>query len=160
MESFLVWCRKLLWLPIIGSLLLTLGCGIVGILMIAKRTIYLFQQNEFSPKVAKKVAIVTVETLDLFLIATMAYLTAYGLYKLFVASREFEGPIRIKIPDLTTLKNKIVGVVIAALGVTFFGKVAQEEISTDVMYEGIGFAAVIIALAFVINYGKSKTVSK
>ena len=157
MKKILIWSRNLLWIPIIGSLLLTLGCGIIGILMIGSRTYHILDYGEFSPKVAKNVAMTTIETIDLYLIATVAYITAIGLYKLFISKENLEMPIKVKIPDLKALKDKIIGVVIAALGVTFLGKVAQEEVSSDLMYVGIGIAVVIIALSFAIHYGKTKT---
>lgn len=156
MKKLLVWSRNLLWLPIIGSLLLALGCGLIGLLMIITRAYTILSKGDFSPKVAKTIAMSTIETIDLYLIATVAFITAIGLYKLFISKDNFEMPISIKIPNLETLKNKIIGVVIAALGVTFLGKVAEEEVSTDVMYLGFGIAAVIIALAFAIQFGKAK----
>ncbi|MEP0134663.1 MAG: YqhA family protein [Eudoraea sp.] len=157
MKKILIWSRNLLWIPIIGSLLLALGCGIIGILMIGSRTYKILSYGEYSPKIAKNVAMTTIETIDLYLIATVAYITAIGLYKLFIAKEDFEAPIKVKIPDLKALKDKIIGVVIAALGVTFLGKVAQEEVSSDLMYVGIGIAVVIIALSFAIHYGKTKS---
>ena len=157
MKKILLWSRNLLWIPIIGSLLLTLGCGIVGILMIVSRTYYILDYGEFSPKVAKNVGMTTIETIDLYLIATVSYITAIGLYKLFISKENFEMPIKVKIPDLKALKDKIIGVVIAALGVTFLGKVAEEEVSSDLMYVGIGIAVVIIALSFAIHFGKTKS---
>lgn len=157
MKKILLWSRNLLWIPIIGSLLLTLGCGIIGILMIVSRTYHILDYGEFSPKIAKNVAMTTIETIDLYLIATVSYITAIGLYKLFISKENFEMPVKVKIPDLKTLKDKIIGVVIAALGVTFLGKVAQEEVSSDLMYVGIGIAVVIIALSFAIHFGKTKS---
>ena len=158
MKKILIWSRNLLWIPIIGSLLLTLGCGIMGILMVGSRTYHILDYGEFSPKVAKNVAMTTIETIDLYLIATVAYITAIGLYKLFISKENLEMPIKVKIPDLKALKDKIIGVVIAALGVTFLGKVAQEEVSSDLMYVGIGIAVVIIALSFAIHFGKTKSI--
>jgi uncharacterized membrane protein YqhA len=157
MKKILFWSRNLLWIPIIGSLLLTLGCGIIGLLMIVSRTYHILNYGEFSPKVAKNIAMTTIETIDLYLIATVAYITAMGLYKLFISKENFEMPIRVKIPDLKALKDKIIGVVIAALGVTFLGKVAQGEASSEVMYEGIGIAVIIVALSFAIHFGKTKS---
>ena len=157
MQRLLIWCRNLIWIPIIGSLLLTLGCGLIGILMIITRFHYNLFNFDYSPEVAKKIGITTIETLDLFLIATIAYITAYGLYKLFIDKEDFEAPIRIKIPNLKALKDKIIGVVIAALGVTFLAKIAKEDISSDVMYEGIGIGVIIVALTIAIHFGKTKT---
>jgi len=158
MKKILFKSRNLLWLPIVGSLLLTLGCGIMGILMIASRTYNILNYGEYSPKIAKNVAMTTIETIDLYLIATVSYITAIGLYKLFISKEDFEMPFKVKIPDLKTLKDKIIGVVIAALGVTFLGKVTNEPVSADLMYVGIGIAVVIIALSFAIHFGKTKSI--
>ena len=158
MKKLLIWSRNLLWLPIIGRLLLTLGCGIIGFLMIFSRAYAILAKGDFSPKTAKNIGLTTIETIDLYLIATVAFITALGLYKLFIAKGNFEMPIQIKISDLKSLKDKIIGVVIAALGVTFLGKIAEEEVSSDLMYMGIGIAAVIIALSFAIHFGKTKSI--
>ena len=98
MKKILFKSRNLLWLPIVGSLLLTLGCGIMGILMIASRTYNILNYGEYSPKIAKNVAMTTIETIDLYLIATVSYITAIGLYKLFISKEDFEMPFKVKIP--------------------------------------------------------------
>ena len=79
MQRLLIWCRNLIWIPIIGSLLLTLGCGLIGILMIITRFHYNLFNFDYSPEVAKKIGITTIETLDLFLIATIVMMIPTGI---------------------------------------------------------------------------------
>ena len=96
-----------------------------------------------SPKAAKALSVGVIETIDLFLVATVAYITAVGIYKLFVSQTDETILKRVKIEKLVDLENKIIGVLVAALAVAFLGSVAEAKSALDVLYAGVGIAAVI-----------------
>ncbi len=83
----------------------------------------------------------------------MAYITAAGLYKLFISNTHIELPTRLKINSLKDLEDKIIGVVVAALAVAFLGQAAGSDEPAALLNYGGGIALVIAALAFFINYG-------
>ena len=146
LRSLLVLGRYLLVVPVIGSLLLTVGVVIMSAGLIVNRAWGLLSQGEFSPKAAKLMLVTVVETIDFFLVGALGYITAIGIYSLFIASNEEQLLKRIKIEKLADLEDKIIGVVVAALAVAFLGIVSHAENMQDVLYAGAGSALVIGAL--------------
>jgi uncharacterized membrane protein YqhA len=157
MIRFLAACRYLLVVPVIGCVLLTLGVVLMGAARIVTAGINVVQAGDVSAKAAKKMSLVVIEIIDLFLIGTVAYITAIGLYKLFIGKVEIRLPMRLKIENLKDLEDKIIGVIVAALAVAFLGHAAVDEAQALLNYGG-GIAVVVAALAFFMNYGGKKSV--
>ena len=151
MARFLALCRHLLILPVIGCILLTAGVVIMGVGRILTAGVDLVRAGEFSEKAAKKMSIAVIEIIDLFLVATVAYIAAVGLYKLFISREEVQLPIRLRIHTLKDLEDKIIGVIIAALGVSFLGMVVSDDTPEHLLNFGAGIALVIVALALFIR---------
>ena len=156
MIKFLTVCRFLLVIPVIGSVLLTLMLIIMGMGRIFTVGMKLFSSGDFSAKAAKIISLEVIEIIDLFLIATVAYITAVGLYKLFISSKEIQLPIRLKIESLNDLENKIIGIIVAALAVAFLGHAAGPDEPTKLLAYGGGIAVVVAALTFFIHQGGKK----
>ena len=156
MTRFLAACRFLLVIPVIGSVLLTLMVIIMGIGRIFTVGMKLFNSGDFSAKAAKIISLEVIEIIDLFLIGTVAYITAVGLYKLFISSKEIQLPIRLKIENLNDLENKIIGIIVAALAVAFLGHAAGTYEPTKLLSYGGGIAVVVAALAFFIRQSGKK----
>ena len=154
MEKLLYAFRHLLWGAVIGCLILTLGAIIMGVGRVIMGFGYNFSQLDFSAKAAKIVSVKIIEIIDLFLVATVAYITAVGLYKLFI-NKEFKLPGLLKIRNLNELESKIIGLIVAALAVSFLGQAAEDS-PTDLLNIGIGIGAVIIALAIFVSFTSGK----
>lgn len=148
-------CRYLLIIPVIGCVVLTAGVVLMGAGRIATSGVALAQKGDFSAKAAKTMSLAVIEIIDLFLIGTVAYITAVGLYKLFIGNVDVQLPIRLKINTLKDLEDKIIGIIVAALAVAFLGHAAVDEAGALLNYGG-GIALVIVALAFFVNYGNKK----
>lgn len=148
--------RYLLVIPVIGSLLLALGVVIMGAGVIVARGHYFLTHQEFTAKSAKLMSVTVIQTIDLFLVGAIAYITAVGIYKLFINQDETQILSRVKIEKLADLENKIIGVVVAALSVAFLGQVSDVSDTLDVVYAGLGTASVIIALCL-FTYVSSRT---
>ena len=157
MIRFLAACRYLLVVPVVGCVLLTLGVVLMGAARIVTAGIKVVQAGDVSAKAAKTMSLAVIEIIDLFLIGTVAYITAVGLYKLFIGNVEIRLPMRLKIENLKDLEDKIIGVIVAALAVAFLGHAAVDEASALLNYGG-GIALVVISLAFFMNYGSKKSV--
>ena len=155
MTRFLAACRYLLIVPVIGCLFLTLGTVIMGIVRIITGGAKVFGSGDYGPKAAKILALAVIEIIDLFLVATVAYITAVGLYRLFISHTRIELPTRLKINSLKDLEDKII-VVVAALAVAFLGQAAGSEEPAALLNYGGGIALVIAALAFFISYSGGK----
>jgi uncharacterized membrane protein YqhA len=158
MKRILISSRFLIGIPVICCLILTAGLVFLG----AGRTItgMVFQLNklDFSAKSAKYVSLAVVEIIDLFLVATVTYIVAIGLYKLFINKDEIKLPVKLTINNLGDLEYKIIGVIITALAVTFLGQAASED-ARDLLNFGGGISLVIAALTFFVfisrKYGKA-----
>ena len=147
MKNLLRKSRYLLIIPVIGSLLMTLGIMIMGIGRIIDSSIGIIMKGKFSAKAAKMMSTAVIETIDLFLVGTVAYITAIGLYKLFISKEEIKLPIQLNIKTLKNLEDKIIGVIVAAMAVAFLGAVANSDDRSGILYYGGGIAIVIVALA-------------
>ncbi len=87
------------------------------------------------------------KTVDLMLMGTVFIIIGIGLYELFIA------PIRdlpdwLIISDIDQLKNMLIKVLILVMGVSFTGSVVTVGGDSNLLNQGVGIAAVIIALSF------------
>lgn len=113
----------------------------------------ILQAGDFGPKTAKVVALAVVEIIDLFLIATVTYIAAVGIYKLFIVDRELDLPMARKITNLKDLEDKIIGVIVAALAVAFLGQAAEGgDVPENMLSYGGGIALVIAALTYFMRH--------
>ena len=144
--------RFLLVLPVIGSLLLTIAVVVMGLGLIVIRGWDLLRNPEFNDKMGKVLSIAVIQAIDLFLVGALGYITAVGLYKLFISQQEEQLLKRIKIEKLADLENKIIGVVVAALAVGFLGHAVEAADSQMILHEGVGTALVIAALCLFVRY--------
>ena len=155
MTRFLAACRFLLVIPVVGCVLLTAGVVIMGIGRIVTAGAELLRTGDFSAKASKTMALAVIEIIDLFLVGTVAYIAAVGLYKLFISNAEVELPMRLKIENLKDLEDKIIGVIVAALAVAFLGRAAGSPGSDALLNYGGGIALVIAALALFVRFAGS-----
>ena len=156
-QRFLAACRFLLIIPVIGCVLLALGVVLMGLGRILTSGVKLVQVGDFSPKAAKIMSLEVIEIIDLFLIGTVAYITAVGLYKLFIDSKGIQLPMRLQINTLKDLEDKIIGVLVAALAVAFLGHAAGGDEPAALLRYGGGIAVVVAALAYFMSQGREKT---
>jgi uncharacterized membrane protein YqhA len=153
---FLATSRFLLVVPVVGCVLLTLGVVLMGFGRIVTAGIKVVQAGDLSAKAAKTMSLAVIEIIDLFLIGTVAYIAAVGLYKLFISDDEIRLPTRLRINNLKDLEDKIIGVLVAALAVAFLGHATGSDQPADLLNYGGGMALVIAALAYFMNSGAKK----
>jgi len=144
--------RYLLVIPVIGSLLLTAGVVVMAAGLIVERTWHLVQNGEISLKAVKMMSFTVIQTIDFFLVGALGYITAVGIYNLFITSQDEQLLKRIKIEKLKDLEDKIIGVVVAALAVSFLGAVTDASDAQDTFYSGVGVALVISSLCLFIYF--------
>lgn len=153
LRTLLVASRYLLVLPIIGSLLLTVAVVVMGLGVILVRGSDLLRNAEFTEKNAKLLSIAVIQTIDLFLVGAIGYITAVGIYRLFISDQKEDLLKSIKIESLGDLEGKIIGVVVAALAVGFLGHAVEAADSLTVFHAGAGVALVIAALCLFMKLG-------
>jgi uncharacterized membrane protein YqhA len=84
------------------------------------------------------------QVLDLYLIGTVLVITAIGLYELFVGPVDL--PDWLVIRNLSDLKSKIVDVLVLVIGIKFLEKAVTAKDAQDVLWYGLGSAAVMAVL--------------
>jgi uncharacterized membrane protein YqhA len=124
----------------VSAIALIVYCGVV--VLDATRDAF---TGHFTPEGAKDLAVEFIEMIDFFLLGTVLYIVALGLYELFVDD-QLPMPGWLRIHDLDDLKDKLMGVVIVLLGVTFLGRVVTWDGSNNILYFGTAIALVILAL--------------
>ena len=87
------------------------------------------------------------EFVRFFLIGTALYITAMGLFQLFVTPLELPGWLVVE--GIEELELNLVGVVVVVIGVNFLSIVFQPG-DTNLLKYGIGYAAAIAALSYFI----------
>ena len=103
-----------------------------------------------SSKGAKALILTIIELVDLFLLATVLYVIAAGLYELFI-DKSIPLPLWLEIVDLDDLKDKLIKVVIVVLGVLFLGQVISWDGTRDLLGFGAAVALVIAALTYFLS---------
>ncbi len=84
------------------------------------------------------------QVLDLYLIGTVLIITAVGLYELFIGDVPL--PEWLVIRNLSDLKTKIVEVIVLVIGIKFVEKLVTVKDPIDVLWYGLGSAAVMAVL--------------
>jgi len=160
LRRILAACRYLLVVPVVGCVLLTAGVVVMGFGRIVTAGYKVAAAGDFSAKAAKTMSLAVIEIIDLFLIGTVSYIAAVGLYKLFIDATGIRLPMRLKIETLKDLEDKIIGVIVAALAVAFLGQAAGSDEPSALLNYGGGIALMIVALAFFMSYGGKTNASK
>jgi uncharacterized membrane protein YqhA len=144
MTRLLSACRYLMLLPIAGCLLMNVCLVVIGIGRLGRELTRLIMSGELSERSSKELTLGAILTIDMFLVATATYLTAIGLYNLFVSSEPVELPARLNIRSLMDLKSKLISVIVLALAISFLGKVISG--TDDLFKDGLGIALIVVAL--------------
>ncbi|MEO7913200.1 MAG: YqhA family protein [Roseiflexaceae bacterium] len=100
-----------------------------------------------NPKGAKALVLAAIELVDLFLLATVLFVIAIGLYELFIDDN-LPLPDWLEIHTLDDLKDKLIGVVIVVLGVLFLGQAISWDGQRDLLGFGAAIALVVAALTY------------
>lgn len=155
MQRLISASRYLIVIPSLGSFVAATAILIYG----AVETVLLIGENlthEVSSKGAKTLALGFIEVVDLFLLGTVLYIIALGLYELFVDDN-LPLPAWLSIHNLDDLKNKLTGVVILVMGVLFLGQVVSWDGERDLLPYGVAIALVIAALTYFLSQRSKKT---
>ncbi len=154
MSRFLSGTRFLVLVPILG---LALAAGVFFVFggfqlisLIVKSLIeyvagtYVPPHGEEAPFVIQ-----VVEHVHTFLIGTVLYITAVGLYQLFIDEVEFHG--WLKINSTEELEMNLIGVTVVVLAVNFLTVVYTRDLSGLFEY-GAGIALPIAALSLFMGF--------
>jgi uncharacterized membrane protein YqhA len=144
--------RYLILIAVLGSLSAFVALLIAGALQIGLTIFYAITEPNITSKGLKALSLSFIEIIDVFLLATVFYIVALGLYELFIDAN-IVVPSWLSIQDLDDLKSKLASVVIVVLGVLFLGQ-ALEWQGNDILSYGVAVALVIAALTYFLQKSK------
>jgi uncharacterized membrane protein YqhA len=138
--------RYLILIAVLGSFLGAVTTIVFGGITTFVTSIHFFQEANFTMQGIKQVSIDFIEIIDLFLLGTVLYIMAIGLYELFI-DPDIPLPAWLHTDSLDVLKEKLLGVIVVLLGVSFLGEVSEWQDADEILHLGLAIAAVIIAFA-------------
>jgi uncharacterized membrane protein YqhA len=147
LQQIFVSCRFSILIPVISSLLAGFALLVYGAAQTITTISHALTVGHVSSQEAKLMILSFIEIIDLFLLATVLYITGLGLYELFIDSR-IKVPAWLEIRNIDDLKAKLASVVVVILGVVFLGKAVKWESGTEILPFGLSVAFVIAALTY------------
>jgi uncharacterized membrane protein YqhA len=153
MSRFLTATRYLILVPILGLALAAACFFIFGGWGLVKLLFQLvlgllglgYEMTETSQGV---IIFEVVEYVHTFLVGTVLYITAVGLYQLFIQELNFAG--WLKIDSTEELETNLIGVTVVVLAVNFMGAVFAGKTENLLQY-GAGIALPIAALGLFVG---------
>ena len=158
MQRLIAATRYLILIPALGSFVAATTLFLYGGVEIVQLVQETFALG-VSSKGAKALTLAFIEVVDLFLLGTVLYIIALGLYELFI-DHDLRLPEWLAVHDLDDLKNKLTGVVIVVMGVLFLGQVVTWDGRQDLLRYGGAVALVIAALTYFLSQRSRNTRSR
>lgn len=104
---------------------------------------------------AKEAIVQAIQVVDLFLLATVFYIIALGLYALFIDDA-LPMPAWLEFHTFNDVKADLIGVLIVVLGVFFLAKAIDWKGGYDLLFFGGSIALLIFALSYFLSLKKKK----
>jgi uncharacterized membrane protein YqhA len=142
--------RQLIIFAVVSSYIASITVLIYGVFETVHAIAQVIYQGEVSSKGAKQLVVALIEVIDLFLLSTVFYITALGLYELFIDDR-IKVPEWLVIHDIDDLKGKLISVIIVVLSVLFLGQAVTWDGNTNFLSFGGSIALVIAALSYFLS---------
>src|SRR4030043_1491177 len=117
MRKFLSNSRYIILIAVLGALIASVTLVVIAGIETIQIVINTFTER-VDGKSVKLLAISFIEIIDVLLLGTVFYITALGLYELFI-DEELPTPSWLHITQLDDLKSKLIGVVVVILAVAF-----------------------------------------
>ena len=148
---------------VIGSFLSAVTLYIYGALVVVHLIWDTLVEYRISVAGVKHLQVVFIEMTDVFLLGTVLFIVAFGLYQLFLQP-DLPVPAWLKIHDLDQITVRLVEVVGVLLSVTFLAFAVEEAVGTSLLEFGVSVAIVIAALSLLLvvshrlsaNHGSSQ----
>lgn len=149
MRRFFGLSRWFVLIAVVASTLAAIALTVYGGLAVASNIIQVSTSIEIGSTTKKEVetyALEFISLIDIFLLSTVLYLVGIGLYELFI-DPNVPAPDWMRIGSLDDLKDKLTGVVVVLIGVDFLGDFVESEGNIDILWSGLGGAAMVLALS-------------
>ncbi len=137
-------------IAVLCSFIAAVALSILATIETFQLVISAFSMN-LDAKDVKLMAVVFIEVIDILLLATVFYVTALGLYELFI-DENLPTPAWLHITNLDDLKSKLLSVVVVILAVTFLAQVVNWDGERNLLISGVAISSVIFAIAFFLGW--------
>lgn len=107
-------------------------------------------QHPFGVEGAKHVSVEVISLVDLFLLGTVLYVIAVGLFQLFINPR-LPMPAWLKINDLDDLKERLLATIVVLLAVSFLSYVVTWDGTLSLLGAGGAIGIVLVAIALLLR---------
>ena len=152
-------------IAVLGSFLAAVTLYVYGTLVVVQLIWRTITEYHISVEGAKHLQVVFIEMTDLFLLGTVLFIVAFGLYQLFIQP-ELPVPGWLKIQNLDQLTERLIEVVGVLLSVTFLAFAVEGVMGASLLEFGVSVAVVIAALSLLLvvshrrpeNHGSSPEV--
>jgi uncharacterized membrane protein YqhA len=158
MKRILASSRYFFVIAVICSFVLSVTLFIQSAILTFQLVVQPIFDADLEMKAAKEFAVGAIEVIDFFLLATVFYIVALGLYSLFIDD-DLPMPAWLIIHDFDDVKGSLIGVIVVALGVFFLGHVVVWKGGNDLFFFGTAVALVILALSYFVSLKKKKDVA-
>jgi uncharacterized membrane protein YqhA len=109
----------------------------------------------FNVERSKHFSLVFIEIIDFFLLGTVLYIIALGLYELFI-DENLPTPTWLTVANLDDLKSMLIGVIIVLMAVTFLGEVVSWDGTPNILAPGFATGLVLFALGYIRSIDRNK----
>lgn len=155
MRNVLASSRFLIAIAVLGTFVSSAALILSGVASVFRVTKDAMFDSDTGITATKHLAVDYLQLVDIFLLGTALYIIALGLYELFIDD-SLPMPSWLVIATFEDLKEKLIGVIIVLLGVSYLGTATTWSGDSDILNLGIATAAVILALAIAL-YLSSKS---
>jgi uncharacterized membrane protein YqhA len=128
---------------VLGTFLAAITLYVYGTLVVIQLIWHTLEEYRISVDGVKHLQVVFIEMTDVFLLGTVLFIVAFGLYQLFIQP-DLPLPSWLRIHNLDQLTERLIEVVGVLLSVTFLA-FAVEGISDTSLIEFGGSVAIVIA---------------
>ena len=143
--------RYLIILAVLGSLLAATLVMLFGVYDILLIVIGIIQGGLETDDLTKKVAVGSIELIELFLLGTVLYVISLGLYQLFIA-QDVTLPAWLEINTLDNLKERLLATVLVMLAVSFFGYAVTWNGEWNIVAIGLAIGFVIFGVSYALAH--------
>jgi uncharacterized membrane protein YqhA len=142
--------RYFMLLAVVGSFLS--ACGALVFAWLSGINLFLqeISLRQFDLYGIKRVSVELISLVDLFLIGTVLYIIAVGIYQLFIGP-SLTMPNWLNIDDLDDLKERLLSTVSVLLSVSFLGYVVTWDGTGGLVGLGIAVGVVLLALSLLLR---------
>ena len=160
-ERILTGSRYMVLIAVIGSLITAFALLWYAGLKVISIVFKVGREVSLDSVVDKGIILAFIQVIDLFILGTVFYIIAVGLYELFFNDR-IGLPGWLVVHDFDDLKSKLMSALIVVLGVLFLGEAVSWKGGTDLLAFGASIALIIATVSYFLSFKsrKVKDVSK